>query len=101
MNPPRTIQDYRDLEAQVFPAIPGVMEILNAPDGMSEELEAIYPDASFAIHIANSLFQHNREISLITQTAYFSILRGEQIADIRLRYERELTEYWNQHMWDD
>ena len=101
MNPPRTMQDYRNLEAQAFPAIPGVMEILNAPDGMSEELAALYPDAAFAIHTANSLFQHNRELSLITQKAYFSILHGERIAEVRLRYDRELTEYWNQHMWDD
>lgn len=101
MNPSRTIQDYRDLEAQIFPTIPGVMEILNAPDELTEELEAEYPDAVFAIHTANSLFHHNRELSLIHQKAYFSILKGEKIADVRARYDKELTEYWNSHMWDD
>ena len=39
--------------------------------------------------------------SVITQRAYFSILNGENISDIRFRYDREMTEYWKQHMWDD
>lgn len=101
MHQPRTIQDYRQLEAQVFPTIPGFLEILDAPESEKEAMNAKYPDAAFVFHIAGSLFHHNRALSLITQRAYFSILRGDCICDVRLRYDKELTEYWNRHLWDD
>ena len=101
MNQRRTIQDYRNMEAQIFPKIPGLLEILKAPSETVSELEAEFPDAAFALRTANDLFQHNRELSIITQKAYFSILEGEKIADVRARYDKELTEYWNSHMWDD
>jgi hypothetical protein len=89
------------MEAHVLARITGVKEILSAPDGKADALEAMYPDAAFAIRIANDLFNHNRALSLITQNAYFAILRGEAIADVRCRYDKELNEYWNQHLWDD
>ena len=65
------------------------------------EVEAKYPDAVFAVVIASSLFNHNRELSEITQKAYFSILNGENIASVRFAYDKATDEYWKRHMWDD
>ena len=47
------------------------------------------------------IFNHNRELSEITQKAYFSILNGENIASVRFAYDKATDEYWKRHMWDD
>lgn len=47
------------------------------------------------------IFNHNRELSEITQKAYFSILNGENIASVRYAYDKATDEYWKRHMWDD
>ena len=96
-----TIQELKEREIAVFSTIPGVNELLHANCSERSTVETQYPDAVFAIHIASSLFNHNRELSLINQRAYFSILNGENIANVRFRYERETDEYWKEHMWDD
>ena len=47
------------------------------------------------------IFNHNRELSEITQKAYFSILNGENIASVRYAYDKATDEHWKRHMWDD
>ena len=47
------------------------------------------------------IFNHNRELSEITQKAYFSILNGENIASVRFAYDKATDDYWKRHMWDD
>ena len=37
----------------------------------------------------------------IHQEAYFSILKGESLKNIRFRYEKEMDAYVREHMWDD
>ena len=96
-----SMQDLRAREMAAFSSIPGMNELLQASPAEKAEVEAKYPDAVFAVVIASSLFNHNRELSEITQKAYFSILNGDSIASARFRYERETTEYWKRHMWDD
>lgn len=96
-----TMQDLRSKEIAVFSTIPGMNELLQATPAEKAEVEAKYPDAVFAVLIASSLFNHNRELSQINQRAYFSILNGENIADVRFRYDRETDEFWKKHMWDD
>ena len=97
----RTMQNLRARESAVFPTIPGMNHILKAhPDEISE-MEGRYPDAAFALRTANELFHHDRELSLITQRAYFSILDGENIASVRHRYNKEMDLYVENHMWDD
>ena len=96
-----TMQDLKAREVTAFNSIPGMNELLQAKPSEVAAIEAQYPDAVFALQTANSLFNHNRDLSVITQRAYFSILNGENISDIRFRYDREMTEYWKQHMWDD
>ena len=78
-----TMQDLKDREITVFSTIPGMNELLQASPAQKAEVEARYPEAVFAIVIASSLFNHNRELSEITQKAYFSILNGENIANVR------------------
>lgn len=96
-----TMQDLRSKEVAVFNTIPGMNELLQAAPAEKAEVEAKYPDAVFAVVIASSLFNHNRELSEITQKAYFSILNGENIASVRFAYDKATDEYWKRHMWDD
>ena len=97
----RTYQDIKAQEYRVFSTIPGMNELLQASPTEKPEVEAQYPDAVFAVAIASSLFNHNRELSEITQKAYFSILNGENIASVRFAYDKATDEYWKRHMWDD
>ena len=101
MSKTNTMQDYREQEMIIFSTIPGMNELLQAKPEEITEIQARYPDAAFALHTASNLFDHNRELSLITQKAYFAILNKENISDVRFRYDREMTEYWKHHMWDD
>lgn len=101
MSTAHTLQQLRDREAKVFRSIPGMRELLQARPGKTGDIEAQYPDAAFALHTANDLFHHDRELSLITQRAYFSILNGENIASVRHRYSKEMDLYVEKHMWDD
>ena len=96
-----TMQDLKAREITVFSTIPGMNELLQASPAEKPEVEAQYPDAVFATVIASSLFNHNRELSEITQKAYFSILNGENIASVRFAYDKATDEYWKRHMWDD
>ena len=97
----RTYQDIKAQEYRVFNTILGMNELLQASPAQKAEIEAKYPDAVFAVVIASSLFNHNRELSEITQKAYFSILNGENIASVRFAYDKATDEYWKRHMWDD
>ena len=97
----RTYQDIKTQEYKIFSTIPGMNELLQASSAERAEVEAKYPDAVFAILIASSLFNHNRELSLISQKAYFSILNGENISSVRFAYNKATDDYWKRHMWDD
>lgn len=97
----RTMQQLRTRQAQVFSGIPGMNRLLSARQGEFDEIRSRYPDAAFALQTAEDLFHHDRELSLITQRAYFSILDGENIASVRHRYDREMELYVQKHMWDD
>ena len=96
-----TMRDLRTREQTVFSAIPGMKELAHASPANIAEIEEQYPDAVFVAGIASSLFNHNRELSEITQKAYFSILSGENIASVRFAYDKATDEYWKRHMWDD
>lgn len=64
-----------------------------------------YPDAAFALMIRQGEYQSyflrlDREQAGIFHRAYMALLRGESIADVRFRYERDTTQYLQRHMWD-
>ena len=101
MNDKNIMQELRQREMIIFSAIPGMNELLQAKPDEISEIQIKFPDAAFALHTANNLFFHDREMSLIAQRAYFSILNGERISDVRFKYERETDEYWKRHSWDD
>ena len=96
-----TMQKLRARESAVFPTIPGMSRLLRAKPGELDALEQQYPDAAFALRTAGELFHHDRQLSLITQRAYFSILDGENIASVRHRYHKDMSLYVEEHMWDD
>ena len=96
-----TMKAFKERERSVFSTIPGMRELLQATPEELSHIQEQYPDAVFAESIASSLFNHNRELSEITQKAYFSILNGENIASVRFAYDRATDEYWKEHMWDD
>ncbi len=95
------MQKYYEKEAVVFREIPGMAELLKADAATAEKISLAYPDAAFALQIANSLFHHNREISLINQRAYFAILEGEPISSVQYKYDKDVTAYLKKHCWDD
>ena len=59
------------------------------------------PDAAFALKVAGNIFCRDKEQEAIHQRAYLSILHGENMRDIRFRYDRDMEEYAQKHMWDD
>lgn len=96
-----TLEDYI---AQAMPAlteIPGFTALAKADGQDYDALAAEYPDAVFALMIANNLFHHNREISEITQQAFFSIMDGVDIPSVRLQYDRRTDAYFQTHSWDN
>lgn len=96
-----SMQDLRTREMAAFCSIPGMYELMQAEPDQKDEIGAQYPEAAFAIMIAGSIFNHNRQLGEITQKAYFSILNGKNISSVRFTYDRATDEYWKQHMWDD
>lgn len=51
--------------------------------------------------IADNLVGHDREQCEINQSAYLSILNGEEIADVCFRYDNAVRKYVERHLWDD
>ena len=97
----QTLENYR---AQAMPAlteIPGFSALAKADGQDYDALAAKYPDAVFALMIANNLFHHDREISEITQQAFFSIMEGVDIPSVRLQYDRRTDAYFQTHSWDN
>lgn len=91
---------FRQREAAALRRIPGIREILSASDDQRLVLARKYPDAAFALHIVSNLFFHDRELTNIHMKAYTSILNGENLADARFHYDREMDAYHARHNWD-
>ena len=91
---------FRQKEAAVLYRIPGVYEIINSNLEQKVALENKYPDACFALFIASNLFFHDSELTGIHMTAYYDLLNGKRITDIRFRYEKAIQKYSECHMWD-
>lgn len=87
-------------ERAAFSRIPGMEELLHTPPEKRENLECRYPDAAFALMVANHLSMGNQEQNAIHQKAYLSILGGESIQNVRFRYDYDLEQYLERHMWD-
>lgn len=98
--PAMTMQHLQMKEQSVFSSIPGMPELLRARGREADALRAKYPEAAFALMTAENLFSGDRELCLIHQKAYFSILGGESIPNARFRYDREMDAYVHAHMWD-
>lgn len=96
-----TMSFYREKEREVFPAIPGLTEIVSAPPAERDQLAGKYPDAAFALMIADNLLCGVPGIGAINQRAYLSILNGEDIASVRFRHSKEMDDYFSRHGWDD
>lgn len=98
-----TIQQREELAAReraAFSKIPGMSELLQSSPEKREDMECRYPDAAFALMVADHLSMGNREQNAIHQKAYLSILGGESIQNVRFRYDYDLEQYLERHMWD-
>ncbi len=95
-----TMRQLQKAEAAVFSRIPGMGELLNATQETISDLETKFPDAAFARMISENLFTGDWEQNEIHQQAYFSILNGETIPQVRFRYDRDMEDYLERHMWD-
>ena len=96
-----TMAYYREKERIAYSTIPGVDKILRSNPAERDKLEEKYPDAVFALMVADNLLGQDREQCEINQSAYLSILKGEDIADIRFRYDSAMRKYVERHLWDD
>ena len=92
---------YRRKEQEVFPTIPGMKELLQSYDHTTANVEKEYPDAVFALMTASEIMSGDRERNAINQQAYFSILQGKNIPDIRCQYRKAMDRYLQEHKWDD
>lgn len=95
----RTMRYYREKEREVFQKIPGMAALIESR--FSADAVGRHPDASFACMVADNLLCGDWEQSSINQRAYFAILNGEPIANVRFRYDKETEAYLKRHMWDD
>ena len=96
-----TRKEILDKERIAYSKIPGMEKVLCAKQSERDAIAAQYPDAVFALMIANNLFGHDREQCLINQSAYFAILNGENINDVRFKYDKAMKKYVERHLWDD
>ena len=96
-----TLEDYIAQAMPTLTEIPGFTALAKADSQDYDALAAKYPDAVFALMIANNLFHHNREISEITQQAFFSIMEGMDIPSVRLQYDHRMDAYFQTHSWDN
>ena len=96
-----TRKEILDKERNTYSKIPGMEKVLCAKQSERDAIAAQYPDAVFALMIANNLFGHDREQCLINQSAYFAILNGENINDVRFKYDKAMKKYVERHLWDD
>ena len=96
-----TRKEILDKERIAYSKIPGMEKVLCARQSERDAIAAQYPDAVFALMIANNLFGHDREQCLINQSAYFAILNGENINDVRFKYDKAMKKYVERHLWDD
>lgn len=94
-----TMKELREREREIFQKIPGMPELLAAH--FSADAVSQYPDAAFAWMISESLLRGDREQCEINQRAYFSVLNGDSIANVRARYDADQKRYMERHMWDD
>lgn len=94
-------QTLRKQQREVYQKIPGMFELLHAASDTVDDVTSKYPDAAFALMVSDNLFCHNRELSEIHQRAFFAILNGESIANVRFRYEEDSRKYLSRHLWDD
>ena len=92
---------FRQREFAALHRIPGTYELLHSNGDQRSMLEKKYPDAVFALSIVSNLFFHDRELTNIHMSAYTGILNGENIADVRFRYDNAMKNYWERHLWDD
>ena len=96
-----TRKEILDKERNAYRKNPGMEKVLCAKQSERDAIAAQYPDAVFALMIANNLFGHDREQCLINQSAYFAILNGENINDVRFKYDKAMKKYVERHLWDD
>ena len=96
-----TLEDYIAQAIPTLAEIPGFTALANADGQDYDALAAKYPNAVFALMIANNLFHHYREISEITQQAFFSIMDGMDIPSVRCQYDRRTDAYFQTHLWDN
>lgn len=98
----RSLHYYKQRERIVFDTIPGMRELRQAAsEEQFSKLQAMYPDASFALMTASNLFCKDRELNAIYLKAYRAILEGEPISNVRFRYDYDLEAYLERHLWDD
>lgn len=96
-----SMRELREIERIVYSRIPGMEKLLCATASERDAIAVEYPDAVFALSLADNLLGLDREQCAINQSAYVAILNGENIADVRFLYDNAMKKYVERHLWDD
>ena len=91
---------FQQRESAALFRIPGARELLRATAEQRPMLKQKYPDAVFALQIISNPFVKDREVGAIRMVAYAAILDGEEISDVRYKYDRQMDAYVARHNWD-
>ena len=96
-----SLEYYRQKEAEIFPRIPGMLELLKDYPTSTEDMSSQYPDAAFALMTASQILSGSKEQNAINQEAYFEILAEKSIPEIRIKHQKAMKQYMSDHRWDD
>lgn len=88
------------MQQEVYSRIPGMDALMKASPEEAIELRVHYPNAAFALMVADNLFAGDWEQNEIHQKAYVDILNGEPIPNVSFRYRYDQESYLRKHMWD-
>lgn len=96
----QSMQTLLAMQQKVYRQIPGMDALSQATPEEAIELSAHYPNAAFALMVADNLFAGDWEQNEIHQKAYVDILNGKPIPDVSFRYDYDQECYMRRHMWD-
>lgn len=97
-----TANQLIDLERSAFIKIPGMQELCDTASTHEQYISLLfqYPDAAFAIMIADNLHIGDGELRAIHQQAYSAILSGDTLSNVKHKYKIATDAYHQKHLWD-
>lgn len=95
--------EREEQEEAALAAIPGAQMLRYAAEKAPEELPGLqkeFPDAAFALYVRSERHSPNFELASIAYDAFRQIVAGEEITDVRYKYDRATNAFVQRHCWD-